>query len=75
MFESFLLYHDKHGGGPSFAFPAFPAAFAAIGCVVEALFIVQEEEKAPLEAGKPSQERIGGSVAAISPNNLEQIQP
>lgn len=51
---------------PSFlclnAFPAFPTA---MDCVVAGLFIAQRKEKAPLEAGKLSWERIEGSVAAI----------
>lgn len=44
---------------------AFPAFLTAIDCVVAGLFIVQRKEKAPLEAGKLSWERIEGSVAAI----------
>lgn len=44
---------------------AFPAFLTAIHCVVAGLFIDQRKEKAPLEAGKLSWERIEGSVAAI----------
>ena len=44
---------------------AFPAFLTAIDCVVAGLFIVQRKEKAPLEAGRLSWERIEGSVAAI----------
>jgi len=44
---------------------AFPALLTAIDSVVAGLFIVQRKEKAPLEAGKLSWERIEGSVAAI----------
>lgn len=55
-------------------FPVFPAVFAIISCVVGVLFIVQGKEKALLEAGKPTKERIRGSAAAILPNNLESIE-
>lgn len=63
-----LTYSGRGGQNPLRSFlclNAFPAFLTAIDCVVTGLFIVQRKEKAPLEAGKLSWERIEGSVAAI----------
>lgn len=72
-----FTYIGRGGQNPLRSFlclNAFPAFLTAIDCVVTGLFIVQRKEKAPLDAGKLSWERIEGSVAAIQPNNLELIE-